>query len=823
MIESTQNKLNFVIGQSAVFPFNIRFFRPEDIKCFINKNNVQTELVRGVDFSVERKENYDNGAHITLLMEPLPSGAVLTILRSCDITQELALPENGKLPSAGMERQLDKLTMIAQQLSEEVGRSIKVGVGESDASPDALLESIYSAAASSEKNANEAARGASSASADAAKAAGSAAAAEASLTQMQIRPLGSVFLYPGSVAPEGAALLDGGTVEQCKERYKAFWAWLKQNGALVEMVPEYKEWTMPSLHSDGTMGGDSYAAATEIPQDTTAHLAFDRDASTFPPKNRDTITFYSPVPIKVNRLVFSRGSAPLIYRYYDVFTSMDGVEQKYLGRVKAFSTGASSGEADISGWFGEENPCCKYIEFVGINDFSEGDLMPCDNLPNIVIEGEEYAGMTAVIPASKIPLMTPEVYKTTLAQFGACGGFVVDEESGDVRLPDVRNAILKAWNGETVGETARVNVGAGDSAMSFLSLAACIQLYNVSASGGEAGTVTPSGAVTSVNGKVGNVTLTAGDLDVYTKGEVDYKFASFNPGTGGSVISVNGKVGNVTITAADLGVYTKSEVDNKLANFTPGTGGDKVISVNGKIGKIILTADDVGAMPRTEAEQINSQMYSDISALLGAMDALLGLNVTTLVLYLSEQVIYGFDYVLPDDGSGYASLQNAETGELYDGTITPGEGQCNFGIIPPGTYYLTIGGDFARISFSIKLLSGEFGDNLTVWQVYGMSVYLTDGGNAFKNCKNLTTLNGVGLPLSLEIADSMFEGCENLELNLDELVPLAPEGGYQITSANYMFNGCTKVTGSRSAFLAVCPNLTEENRIGMFNGTNTTE
>lgn len=125
MIESTQNKLNYVVGESAVFPFNLRFFRPEDIKCFLNQDNVQTELVRNVDFSVERKENYDSGANVTLLLNELPTGATLSILRICDITQDLALPENGKLPSSGLERQLDKLTMIAQQQAEELSRCIK--------------------------------------------------------------------------------------------------------------------------------------------------------------------------------------------------------------------------------------------------------------------------------------------------------------------------------------------------------------------------------------------------------------------------------------------------------------------------------------------------------------------------------------------------------------------------------------------------------------------------------------------------------------------------------------------------------------------------
>jgi hypothetical protein len=68
----------------------------------------------------------------------------------------------------------------------------------------------------------------------------------------------------------------------------------------------------------------------------------------------------------------------------------------------------------------------------------------------------------------------------------------------------------------------------------------------------------------------------------------------------------------------------------------------------------------------------------------------------------------------------------------------------------------------------------------------------------------------------------MFYNCTKAEINLDTLVANAPaEGWTALTNIAYMFYGCTKVTGSRSAFLAKCPNVTST--AGAFDGTNTTE
>ena len=122
---------------------------------------------------------------------------------------------------------------------------------------------------------------------------------------------------------------------------------------------------------------------------------------------------------------------------------------------------------------------------------------------------------------------------------------------------------------------------------------------------------------------------------------------------------------------------------------------------------------------------------------------------------------------------------------------------------------------------------------------------LTNGNNMFSGCRNaqlplaslpegLTTARGMfyvcgkaeikltKLPSELTDCYRMFQYC-NAEINLDTLVANAPEEGWtKLTNITNMFNGCSKVTGSRSAFLAKCPaNVTGADTA--FIGTNTTE
>ena len=93
-----------------------------------------------------------------------------------------------------------------------------------------------------------------------------------------------------------------------------------------------------------------------------------------------------------------------------------------------------------------------------------------------------------------------------------------------------------------------------------------------------------AGKVDSVNGKTGDVTLTAVDVGAVPVGE------------GGiiGVASVNDRSGNVTLTSEDVGL---GNLDNERQYSASNPPPYPVASVNGKTGAVSLTADDVGARP----------------------------------------------------------------------------------------------------------------------------------------------------------------------------------------------------------------------------------
>ena len=92
------------------------------------------------------------------------------------------------------------------------------------------------------------------------------------------------------------------------------------------------------------------------------------------------------------------------------------------------------------------------------------------------------------------------------------------------------------------------------------------------------------GKVDSVNGKTGDVTLTAVDVGAVPVGE------------GGiiGVSSVNGRSGIVTLTSEDVGL---GNLDNERQYSASNPPPYPVASVNGKVGAVNLTANDIGARP----------------------------------------------------------------------------------------------------------------------------------------------------------------------------------------------------------------------------------
>lgn len=145
MIESDGVKIVYTVGSATVFAFNLPFFRPEDIHCFLTENDVERELVKDSEFAVEVKDDYSHGADITLKITPAEN-STLVIKRLVDLTQMLDLPLNGKLPSKELELALDKLTMALQQLKADLSNALLLPDSVTGLSPITIIKDIIDAA-----------------------------------------------------------------------------------------------------------------------------------------------------------------------------------------------------------------------------------------------------------------------------------------------------------------------------------------------------------------------------------------------------------------------------------------------------------------------------------------------------------------------------------------------------------------------------------------------------------------------------------------------------------------------------------------------------
>ncbi|MFC8271675.1 phage tail protein [Streptomyces sp. NPDC057271] len=127
---------------------------------------------------------------------------------------------------------------------------------------------------------------------------------------------------------------------------------------------------------------------------------------------------------------------------------------------------------------------------------------------------------------------------------------------------------------------------------------------------GELGPQGPAGPVRSVNGQTSaDIVLTAADVaalattaagaagGVATLGADGKVPAAQLPAAGGAVGSVNGRTGDVVLTAADLGALTQAAGDLRYLAID----GAPVKSVNGQAGTVQLNAADVSAVAAGDA------------------------------------------------------------------------------------------------------------------------------------------------------------------------------------------------------------------------------
>ncbi len=230
-------------GVTVAFPFTYKVFQTSDVLVVrTDTSGLETTLTLTTDYTVALNANQDAnpGGSVTMVVAP-PTGYLLTLGSQVTQTQPLVLTNTGGFYPTVINDALDRLTIFAQQIQEQVSRAVKVGFS-SGISTDTLtnyIVSVYnnlaaiiavnanqtniqtvvlnlSAIAAAPSAATAAASSASAASASATSASGSATSASGSATSAA----GSATAANNSAvaAAASAASIAGGPVTSVNSR-----------------------------------------------------------------------------------------------------------------------------------------------------------------------------------------------------------------------------------------------------------------------------------------------------------------------------------------------------------------------------------------------------------------------------------------------------------------------------------------------------------------------------------------------------------------------------------------------------------------------------
>lgn len=148
-------------GTTGPFAVPFRFLDASHLRVIRSVGAVETVLVLGTDYTVAGVGASSGSVTLTAA---LPVGQNLTVVRNVPATQEADYVAGDAFPAESHEEALDKLTMLTQQLQEEVARSAKLPASnpsDADALSAALLRvdanaTNINAAVANEANINSA-------------------------------------------------------------------------------------------------------------------------------------------------------------------------------------------------------------------------------------------------------------------------------------------------------------------------------------------------------------------------------------------------------------------------------------------------------------------------------------------------------------------------------------------------------------------------------------------------------------------------------------------------------------------------------------------
>lgn len=138
-ISTTVNKNSFNGNDSATtFDTTFKFFDSTELTVILtDTGDLDTTLVESTDYTVSGGDGSTGTITYPVSGDPLATGEVLTVIRDVPTTQDLDLLNGGAWNPEEVEKALDRLTMIVQQLEELLDRSVVAAP--SDVAPNMVL------------------------------------------------------------------------------------------------------------------------------------------------------------------------------------------------------------------------------------------------------------------------------------------------------------------------------------------------------------------------------------------------------------------------------------------------------------------------------------------------------------------------------------------------------------------------------------------------------------------------------------------------------------------------------------------------------------
>ena len=184
-------------GVTTAFPFAFKVFSSADVRVVLaDASGAESDLVLGTHYAVALNADQDaNPGGTVTTTAAYATGYTLTLTSGLQNLQPVTLTNNGGFYPTVINNALDRLTILVQQLAEQVSRAVKVSISSATA-PDSLIASLLTAVSSALTYSNNA-----SASATAAASSASAAAASvaSSIAKTGTQSVTAVLQFPNNI------------------------------------------------------------------------------------------------------------------------------------------------------------------------------------------------------------------------------------------------------------------------------------------------------------------------------------------------------------------------------------------------------------------------------------------------------------------------------------------------------------------------------------------------------------------------------------------------------------------------------------------------